>query len=795
MPVREIEPGQSLGLAREQTVLCIPVYGAKDFFSQCIASVLRTVPDEVPILIADDATPDPGLQEMVERLHRAGNVRHDIVWMRQPANVGFVGNVNTAFVAAAPADVIILNSDCVVPSGWFEELVAVGRSDPRIATVSVLTNHGTILSVPNRNQPGALPQDRTIEDAAEAVREGSLRLSPELPTGIGHCLLVKRSAIDLVGPFDNAFSPGYGEEVDFSQRCQLHGLSHVLADAVIVQHHGSASFNRAKRVDKRKKRNDEIVNSRYGYYEEWVDAVRSDPRSPLARSLSAASRSLRGLTVTVDGRCLTPVMTGTQLHVLELVIALEKTEGLSVRVVVPPDLGAYAQEAFSTVPELVVIEASDVEEGISKTDVVHRPFQVSSESDLEFLALLGERIVITHQDLIAYSNPGYFPDFESFAEYRELTHRALDVCDRVLFFSNHSAREAVGANLVETSRAQVVFLGTNHVLDGLEPDPEPPANAERLSARPFLLCLGTDFRHKNRAFAMRILHSLVQDYGWPGGLILAGPRVAHGSSAGEEAEVLMECPELSERVVTLPAVTEGEKRWLLENAAAVLYPTTYEGFGLGPYEAAEADVPCLFAAQTALGEFLPSRLASIVQWDPDASAQSILPLLEDTAARADHVAGLKAASARLTWERTGESLKEAYSLAADSSARRTLDIVLAEIRSRRERDEMESEVELLEAKVEEVSDDLKVYVAALGHDSMALVGPDGSLPNTLVRPLLAVTQRPLLRTALKLFVWSLYAPGYLVKNRRLPQRGGHELEAGQEDAVDDGSPERSGVIR
>ncbi len=67
-------------------------------------------------------------------------------------------------------------------------------------------------------------------------------MTPDLPTCIGHCVYIRRSAIELVGQFDERFSPGYEEEVDFSQRCILHGLRNVVADDVFVFHHQAASF-------------------------------------------------------------------------------------------------------------------------------------------------------------------------------------------------------------------------------------------------------------------------------------------------------------------------------------------------------------------------------------------------------------------------------------------------------------------------------------------------------------------------------------------------------------------------
>src|SRR5205823_13774474 len=116
-------------------------------------------------------------------------------------------------------------------------------------------------------------------------------------------------------------------------------------------------------------------------------------------------------------------------------------------------------------------------------------------------------------------------------------------------------------------------------------------------------------------------------HGWDGVLVLAGPRVSHGSSAAEEAAFLATRSDLSDAVVMLPAVGEAEKEWLLQRCAAVLYPTTYEGFGLMPFEAAAHDRPCLFAAHTALAEVLPTELAMLVPWDAHASAARTQRLL------------------------------------------------------------------------------------------------------------------------------------------------------------------------
>ena len=124
-----------------------------------------------------------------------------------------------------------------------EGLVDAAASSSLVATVSSLTNHGTILSLPERNEPtGQLPAGLTPDEAARRVAARSLRLRPTIPTAIGHCIYVTRTALDLVGGFDETFGTGYGEEVDFCQRCVRMGLRHVCADDVFTFHRGGASF-------------------------------------------------------------------------------------------------------------------------------------------------------------------------------------------------------------------------------------------------------------------------------------------------------------------------------------------------------------------------------------------------------------------------------------------------------------------------------------------------------------------------------------------------------------------------
>jgi hypothetical protein len=177
--------------------------------------------------------------------------------------------------------------------------------------------------------------------------------------------------------------------------------------------------------------------------------------------------------------------------------------------------------------------------------------------------------------------------------------------------------------------------------------------------RELLVMIGADYAHKNRLFALALTGEL-RRRGWDGTLVLAGTHVVHGGSAEAEAELLGARPELAESVLDVGRVSEPEKRWLLANAAAVVCPSTYEGFGLTPLEAAVAGTPCLYAPVTSLREVAGAAAATLVPWDPAMSAEAALPLLRAGEARDRHVASLREALGRYRWEAVITEVETVY---------------------------------------------------------------------------------------------------------------------------------------
>jgi hypothetical protein len=320
--------------------------------------------------------------------------------------------------------------------------------------------------------------------------------------------------------------------------------------------------------------------------------------------------------------------------------------------------------------------------------------------------------------------------------------------------------ELLSDELIDQERIRIVPPGLDHPSPSKGRRPtaldEPPNSLSDDGKNPtgFLFCLGTDFRHKNRVFALRLLASLRERYGWDGQLVLAGTHISHGSSQEMERDYLKGHAQLREAVIELGSITEEEKAWLMGHADAVVYPSVYEGFGLVPFEAALSGVPCLFAPQSSLAEVLPPDTAAIVPWNPKESANRAYALLRDPAARTQHVDTLVEAAHRLTWTDTAAAMVEIYNEAAVAPVREASTLSHDEVEREHELRELIAAHDDLVARLvgerehaQQMYDQLNAEVGF----GLSLIGPNGALPEDVQRTLLAVSTRPALSRA-------VYAP-------------------------------------
>ena len=372
---------------------------------RCVEAFLAHTPSRIALLVVDDGA-GPSIDAAVR--HGVPDPSH----RRRPAargNKGYVRSCNDAF-AARP----VVTSCCSTAMSWSGRSGSIGSLPPPERRHDREREHvdeprdDPVRPPPQRPCPD-LPAGLTPDVAARRVAAGSGRLRPTIPTAVGHCVYVRRHALDLVGPFDETFNPGYGEEVDFSQRAVAHGFRHVCADDVFAYHRGGTSFGRTPDARSRQARHEAIVRQRYPWYGPWVEHAANDPSSGLADALAAAQITV-GLTVGIDALCLGPTEMGTQRIVVESIRSLRGGRRSRLPRLRPASSACVRRDPAVRAPlgRVRAGRSASVARRAHGRDLVYRPYQVSNLTELRFLHEVADRFVVNQLDTIAVENPAYF---------------------------------------------------------------------------------------------------------------------------------------------------------------------------------------------------------------------------------------------------------------------------------------------------------------------------------------------------------------------------------------------------
>jgi hypothetical protein len=716
VPLKSLLPGQGLLVDRDSTVVvcvCEPSSSVRER-SDTLAAIDRHTPPDVALIVIGDANAAGDLSATGDRLVA-------VIEDHEHRSLGRL--LNRAVGGSAAADLLVLRAGCTVPAGWLERMQAAACSDDAVATATPLGTGDTFTI------SGAIGSD--TDRVMASVSRHTL---PRVLIGGPGCVYIRRRTLELLNGFPAECDTVAAAIAQLCNRSTRTGMVNVVADDVYV---GCA----ASEVDEGK-----------GLPAELRGVDRSDDRSPLRRVLSLASAAVGGMSITIDARSLGPSVGGTQSYTQELILALARSGGLGLRVVVPPDITPDLSGELADAPGVELLDYAKAAAGVRQSHIVHRPQQVFSAPDLDLLQQLGERLVVTHQDLIAYHNPAYHASHDGWKQYRRITRIALAAADRVVFFSEHAARDAQREDLVEADRCDVVGAA---VLDHNAPTPRAPAGGP--GNNDFLLCLGSDYHHKNRGFAIELVEALRREHGWDGKLVLAGPHVPYGSSRDDERALLASASDLDNVVLELGTVDRSERAWLFGNATAVIVPSIVEGFGLVPLEAAHHAAPCLYAPQSSLVEVIGSELATLVPWSASESATRVMPLLVDEYQRRAHVQRLQAAVTRWSWDRVACQLKVTYEQTLRSAYRPSAYRAWQELERERylvEVDRGREHNRRIAVEIQAAHDEL---LRRLG-DLIVLAGDDGRLTGREQRGLRLIGTRPVLS---RLMLWPFALVGSL----------------------------------
>ncbi|MFL5735843.1 MAG: glycosyltransferase family 4 protein [Actinomycetota bacterium] len=244
----------------------------------------------------------------------------------------------------------------------------------------------------------------------------------------------------------------------------------------------------------------------------------------------------------------------------------------------------------------------------------------------------------------------------------------IERAGRVLVPSAATRDDLVERFAVENDRVRVIPLGVEPARATND------ADVERVRRRfsidgPYVLFVGGIERRKNLPALVRAFASLRQDLGIS--LVLAGGAVARDPGASRELEAAVRAlPErVGRRVVATGYVSEQDKAALLSGAEALMYPSTYEGFGFPVLEAMAAGTPVLTSDRSSLPEVAGDAALLVDPSSEEEIARGIERLLTDSELRTRlREAGLERARS-FTWDRTARETAEALHAVAAEAGR------------------------------------------------------------------------------------------------------------------------------
>jgi glycosyltransferase involved in cell wall biosynthesis len=302
------------------------------------------------------------------------------------------------------------------------------------------------------------------------------------------------------------------------------------------------------------------------------------------------------------------------------------------------DFETYTLPRLQRLPGVLTFAPLDLARASRKLrlDILHDPCGIAPF--LGHRSLSYARVVTIH-DAIPLVHPEYQPLLTRLV-YRTYLARARVTADRVLTMSQHSRQDIVRHLGIPEALVQVTTPGTPYPadsdLDRWRRQLPLILQHYRLS-QPYFLSVGADNPRKNIAVSLEAFQVVHQRHS-EARFVLVGPPPPHGRTSGAGVQ-------------HLGYVSEEHLHALYCGAAALIFPSLYEGFGFPALEALAHGTPVITSNVSSLPEIVGSAgfLVNPRETAPLAEAMRAC-LRPEIRARLFHEGRQRAR--RFSWERT-----------------------------------------------------------------------------------------------------------------------------------------------
>lgn len=234
------------------TSIIIPTHNGLSLLVSCIETIRRHTEVPYEIIVVDNGSTD-GTQEYC--------IQEGLTFIALPTNEGFPAACNRGLAIASGDQLLLLNNDVNVTPQWLSNMLLALYSAEDVGIVGPVTNYAS-----GRQQVDVVweTQEEFMQIACRHNRSNPAKWL-EAQRIVGLCFLFKRKLWEIVGQFDERFSPGHYEDDDYCYRARQHGFRLIISGDTLVYHAGSASFASANPGGW----NDLIESNRQKFIDKW----------------------------------------------------------------------------------------------------------------------------------------------------------------------------------------------------------------------------------------------------------------------------------------------------------------------------------------------------------------------------------------------------------------------------------------------------------------------------------------------------------------------------------------------
>ncbi len=174
---------------------------------------------------------DNGIRpEFEERIAEELERHHCSTVLRNSKNVGFIKAVNQGLQESSAEYIVLLNNDTQVTEHWLKPLLYALDTELLVQMAGPRTNS------PNQWQGRSSYQTKTIPPGMDYIL-----LRRDLMLAF-FCVIFTRKLVDALGPLDESFGIGLGDDDDYCIRTDRAGFKRAFCPGSLVMHEHRSTF-------------------------------------------------------------------------------------------------------------------------------------------------------------------------------------------------------------------------------------------------------------------------------------------------------------------------------------------------------------------------------------------------------------------------------------------------------------------------------------------------------------------------------------------------------------------------